>query len=249
MAPRTPPPDRFEALLRTARDIFATRGLAQTQMADVAKAMGVAKGTLYLYVESKEALFGAVIEHLAAGSGPVPIPDALPIPTPSMRDVLGRVADAVREKTRIPVLDAALASPASVPVDSRAQRDELVAIVREIADLLRANGDEIRLVERCALDVPELAAVWYVEGRVRIVEQLARYLAARAASGHLPAAGDPLVQARIVLETLVMWTVHRLGDPMPQELDEGAAHRMLIDFAVDGVLGATPPASFGDRHA
>jgi len=240
MAPRTPPPDRFEALLRTARDIFASRGLAQTQMADVAKAMGVAKGTLYLYVASKEALFGAVIDQLAAGSGPVPIPDTLPIPTPSMRDVLRRVADAVREKTRIPVLDGALAAKPSRSFEARAVREEVVAIVGEIADLLRANGDEIRLVERCALDVPELAAVWYVEGRVRIVEQLARYLTARAAAGHLPAAGDPVVQARIVLETLVMWTVHRLGDPMPQELDEDAAHRMLIDFVVGGVLGASP---------
>ena len=32
-------------------------------MEDVANALGVAKGTLYLYVESKEALFDLVIRH------------------------------------------------------------------------------------------------------------------------------------------------------------------------------------------
>lgn len=237
MPPRTPPPDRFEALLRAARDVFSTRGLAQAQMADVAKAMGVAKGTLYLYVESKEALFGAVVDHLSAGAGPAPIPDVLPIPTPAMGDLLRRVAAAVREKTRMPELEAALAAPPDGPTGAQAVADEVRSIVRELADLLRANRAEIRLVDQCALDVPELARAWYLEGRVKIVEQLAVYLERRSAAGRLPASADPLVQARIVLETLVMWTVHRLGDPMPQEIDEDAAHRMLIDFTVRGLLG------------
>jgi AcrR family transcriptional regulator len=238
MAPRTPPPDRFDALLGAARAVFSSRGLAQAQMADVAKAMGVAKGTLYLYVESKEALFGAVVDHLAAGGGAVPIPESLPIPTPAKGDLLRRVAAAVREKTRTPLLEAALAALPTGPTDAAAVRDEVNAVVRELADLLRASQDEIRLVDRCALDVPELAGVWYVEGRVKIVDRLAAYLAARAANGLIPAVADSRVQARIVLETLVMWTVHRLGDPMPQELDENDAHEMLIDFAMRGVLGA-----------
>lgn len=120
---------------------------------------------------------------------------------------------------------------------AQAVADEVRSIVRELADLLRANRAEIRLVDQCALDVPELARAWYLEGRVKIVEQLAVYLERRSAAGRLPASADPLVQARIVLETLVMWTVHRLGDPMPQEIDEDAAHRMLIDFTVRGLLG------------
>ena len=35
-----------------ATDVFIERGYRQTQMADVARAMGVAKGTVYLYVVS-----------------------------------------------------------------------------------------------------------------------------------------------------------------------------------------------------
>ena len=53
---RTIPPDRFQQLVDCATQVFIERGYAHTQMADVAEAMGIGKGTLYLYVESKEAL-------------------------------------------------------------------------------------------------------------------------------------------------------------------------------------------------
>jgi len=43
---RTIPPDRFRQLLQVATRIFVERGYRSTQMADVAEALGVAKGTL-----------------------------------------------------------------------------------------------------------------------------------------------------------------------------------------------------------
>ena len=59
MTPR-PPPARFPDLIQAATRVFLAQGYRRTQMADVAAAMDAAKGTLYLYVESKEALFDAV---------------------------------------------------------------------------------------------------------------------------------------------------------------------------------------------
>src|ERR1043166_8080870 len=57
---RAIPDDRLARLVECATQVFIAQGYRRTQMADVAKALGVAKGTLYLYVESKDALFDLV---------------------------------------------------------------------------------------------------------------------------------------------------------------------------------------------
>ena len=54
--------ERPSELIAAALDLFVDRGFAATRLEDVAARAGVSKGTLYLYFESKEALFKAVIE-------------------------------------------------------------------------------------------------------------------------------------------------------------------------------------------
>ena len=50
-------------LLAAALELFVEKGFAATRLADVVARAGVAKATLYLYFDSKEALFRAVVEH------------------------------------------------------------------------------------------------------------------------------------------------------------------------------------------
>jgi AcrR family transcriptional regulator len=54
------PDERREDLLAAARRVFAERGVAGATVSDITEAAGVAKGTLYLYFHSKEALLGAL---------------------------------------------------------------------------------------------------------------------------------------------------------------------------------------------
>ena len=54
------PVERREELLAAARRAFAERGIQGTTVSDVTEAAGVAKGTFYLYFDSKDALLGAV---------------------------------------------------------------------------------------------------------------------------------------------------------------------------------------------
>jgi AcrR family transcriptional regulator len=49
-------------LMTAALEVFAERGFAATRLDDVALRAGVSKGTVYLYFESKEALFKAAVE-------------------------------------------------------------------------------------------------------------------------------------------------------------------------------------------
>lgn len=54
---------RPQELTAAALSLFVERGFAATKLDDVAARAGVSKGTLYLYFDSKEALFKAVIRE------------------------------------------------------------------------------------------------------------------------------------------------------------------------------------------
>ena len=59
--PRVMPPDRRAKLLDAAAAAFVEHGFHRTQMDDIAERLGVSKGTIYRAVDSKDALFAAVI--------------------------------------------------------------------------------------------------------------------------------------------------------------------------------------------
>jgi AcrR family transcriptional regulator len=52
---------RRRSILDAALDVFAEKGFAETRLDEVAARAGVAKGTIYLYVASKEELFAALV--------------------------------------------------------------------------------------------------------------------------------------------------------------------------------------------
>src|SRR3954466_10176616 len=55
--------DKREAILRAATDVFASRGFFNSQVADVARAAGVAAGTVYLYFRGKDDLLVSIFER------------------------------------------------------------------------------------------------------------------------------------------------------------------------------------------
>jgi len=61
--PDAPPGPKRDAILRAAIDTFAERGYFNAQVADVARAAGVAAGTVYLYFKSKDDLLISIFER------------------------------------------------------------------------------------------------------------------------------------------------------------------------------------------
>jgi AcrR family transcriptional regulator len=228
--PRSIPEHRFEDLIAAATAVFLEQGYRRTQVADVAARMGVAKGSVYTYVESKEALFDCVLRH-ADRSDRIGLPEALPVATPAPEATLELVQRRLAEEGALPLLTAAL-SRARV-LDARA---ELEAVLGELYDALARHRTAIKLLDRCAPDYPELAKVWYRGGREGALALLQRYLDDRARRGRLRSFEDGAITARIVLEALVFWAVHRHWDPSPQAIDESSARRTVLAFLTSALV-------------
>ena len=228
--PRSIPKDRFQDLVETATAVFLEQGYRRTQVADVAARMGLAKGSVYTYVESKEALFDCVLRH-ADHSDRIDLPETLPVATPQPEATLGMVERRLAEEGTLPVLTAALSRARVANVSA-----ELETVLGELYDTLARHRTAIKLLDRCASDYPELAKLWYGAGREGALLLLGRYLDDRARRGRLRRFEDGAIAARIVLETLVFWAVHHHWDPSPQAVDEGSARRTVLFFLIAALL-------------
>lgn len=222
--PRTMPDDRVEQLVDCATAVFIERGYTLTQMADVAAALGVAKGTLYLYVEGKEALFDLVARY-ADAPRPFAKQPSLPVRTPKPGATLRYVRGRIAQSQVPPTLARALAGKR---VDDA--RAEFEAIVRELYDTLAANRRGIKLLDRSARDYPELAALWFEGGRGGLITLLTQYLDERVRRRVFRSVPNTTVAARFVIETATFWAVHRHSDPHPQVVDEAVAKDTVVQF-------------------
>jgi len=223
---RAAPDDRLDQLVACATRVFIEQGYRRTQMADVAEAMGVAKGTLYLYVESKEALFDLVCRS-ADLEPPLPKPATLPIPTPKPGATSRYIAERLSKEQVLPALAAAL-ERRRVP-DARAELD---GIVRELFDVLARNRCGLTLLDRSARELPELAALWFEGARGGLLALLGRYLDDRVRRKLLRPVPDVAAAARLIIETTVFWAVHRHWDAHPQPVDEATAKETVVRFIV-----------------
>ncbi len=63
--PRAAVPDKREAIMRAATQVFAANGYANSKVADIARRAGVADGTVYLYFRSKEEILHSIFDRHA----------------------------------------------------------------------------------------------------------------------------------------------------------------------------------------
>jgi AcrR family transcriptional regulator len=232
---RQMPAQRFQDLVDAATAVFIVQGYRRTQMADVAEALGVAKGTVYLCVESKEALFDVALRY-ADAPRPIAAPPTLPIPTPAAGRTLRYVQERLARDPASPTLGKALASRRVRP-----SPEDLAAILREIQQAMTRNRTGIKLVDRCAAEYPELAEVWFGQGRGALLAQLTAYLERGIRVRQFRAVPDPAVAARLVIETLVFWAVHRYWDPAPQPVDVRVVEDTVVQMLVRAVVREARP--------
>jgi AcrR family transcriptional regulator len=232
---RSAPADRLDHLVAAALQVFCAQGFERTQMADVARVLGVAPGTLYRYVESKEALFHLVIDR-ALRDGAVAAPDSLPLPTPLPGATEKRLRERIAEAMRFPRLEQAL--------ERRRVNDprgELEGVVRELYERIAAMRLGATLVERSAHERPELAKLWYHEARHGFFERLTSYVARRIERGHFRPVPDAAVAARLIVETITWFARHRYNDP-EAAFDAAVAEDTVVQFVLSTLTPEEMPA-------
>lgn len=211
------PSDRLSNVIDAAARVFVAGGYRRTQMQDVADALGLAKGTLYGYATSKEALFAAALRY-GDGLEPLPKLTGLPVPNPGATELGDLVASRLSMEIPRLALTRAL-SGAHLPATPADAATELSDVIEDLYRCLARNRVAIKLVDRCAPDMPELARIWYQTGRGAQMSGMETYLRERQATGVLTIPGPVAIVARTVVEVCVLWAVHCHFDPAPPELE------------------------------
>ena len=225
----------FSDLLRAATKVFIAKGYRQAQMSDIAREMGVSQGTIYTYIESKEALFLLACEQ-GFRDCPIEAPEQPPVESPSFEGMLQKIRERTLSNIRLEALRTALRT--RNPADART---ELVAVLREFYSVIERNRHGFDLIERSAVEVPEMAKMLYVEGRRSAVGGFARYITQRIESGHFKPVPDAATTARLIVETVTWFARHRHNTPDSQMISDQDA----LDTTIHILSGALLP---DERH-
>ena len=236
---RPRPADRFQQLRDAALRVFAAKGVRRTRMADIAREMKVAPGSLYNWVESKEALFHWIVSR-GADDGPVATPKRLPIRAPHPTTARKQLRRQLEAGFQLPALQAALARRR--PRDARA---ELGDVLFELYDLVERARRPMTVVERSALDMPELFALYFVGLRRDFFARFAAYVAKRQKTRAFRRDVDPAVAARFAIESVVYFARHRYGDADPGAglPDDAAVRDGVVRLAVASLVPDSPRPS------
>jgi AcrR family transcriptional regulator len=224
--------ERLLAIVDAATEVFAQKGFAAAQMTDVARMASVSVGTLYNYVEGKEALLLLSAERPFIDIG---VGREYPIAAPNRVELISRLEGTLTEHVRVPALERALAQP----VQEEQLDAQIGDIVGELFGLIASTRVGADALEKSARDAPDLAALFYLHIRVRLVEQLVRYLETVDATRRIPAPVTPEYGARFLLETVTWWARHRHRDPDPPKIDESQARDVAVAL-VSGFLSSGP---------
>lgn len=217
-------PERFKELVGAATKIFLQTSFRRAQVTDIAREMHVAPGTVYLYVEGKDALFDLVLR--TAVDGTLPSAEPRPLPNPEPGATLRFIRKTLTREAKIPALTTAL--------ENGPTGAELEDIARELFRVSSRYWLAIKLIERSAADWPELAEAWLVRHRGRIITDLQQYFSRAPGLRRGP---HPDVAARLVLEMNAYLAIHRHTDPFPQTIDDRTAEGTFVD-AVRASYGA-----------
>jgi AcrR family transcriptional regulator len=227
---------RLREMVEAALAVFCRQGFERAQVADVAKQMGVAVGTLYLYVEGKEALFDLVVRHTAA-EDPGWLDDIeIPAPTPAPGSTVEFLRQVFGRKGQWPHLEAALQRERTDDI-----RSELDGIVREQYRLMARHRRGLVLLMRSALEFPGLSEVFVMGLRQRLLESLERYLASRIAAGQVRPDVDPAATAAVLTQTIAWANLQRPFDPGLNAFSEESIENAAVDLIVFGLI--QPPGS------
>lgn len=225
---RRRPEGKLEAVAEAALAAFSDQGYRLAQMSEIARRAGMSAGTLYLYVEGKEALLRVAFLHAAAA---LDLALGLPIRAESLDSVLATIEQTMAGQQPWPRLAEALRAP--VPDAA----PEVAGIADELFDVLHRERRVITLLSRCSRDLPALAAVYDRSLMRPYIGDLMAYLAAGAAAGRLRPIANAEATARGIIELASWMAMHRMRSASPPRISDAEARQATRELIVGGVCG------------
>jgi hypothetical protein len=156
--------------------------------------------------------------------------------------MLKKVRELRSSTTRLETLRAALRTKNLVDAGA-----ELEGVLRELHSVMERYRRGFDLIERSALDVPEMTQMLFVEGRRKAVGAFARYLTNRIESGHFKPAPDAATAARFIIEAVTWFARHRHTTPDSQMISDNDAPETTIHFLISALIPGTRHEPKGPR--
>lgn len=135
-------------IVAAALEVFAEKGFAAARLDDIAARAGVSKGALYLYFETKQDLFAAVVRDAISPNIAMVEATAAAIDLPfaqTSRLLLGRAADLLASSAVGPVAKMVIAESRNFPDLARVWHDEVVSrvlgIMSGLIERAQARGE------------------------------------------------------------------------------------------------------------
>lgn len=135
------PEARPDEILDAALTVFTEKGFAAARVDDVAKAAGLSKGAVYLYFDSKEALFEALVRRFAREVVRVGAErfaaNAEQDPEAALREAVGFMLNVLADRNASAAPRLVIAEAQRFPAIAQLYRAEVVSIGQQkIADLI-----------------------------------------------------------------------------------------------------------------
>ena len=226
MARTKNPKQRIAELLAAGTTVFRRKGFRRTQMSDIAAEMNCSAGTLYNYVDSKEALF----EHAIVAGFTRALPDSetlpLSLPAPTAVEVIKRRSQEIAEGSTLDQANrrGSVEDPA----------EEVIRIVTAFFLFFSDYHAVLDMIEASQLDCPDVATAYLEARRDLVFEPWRGWVEQRQKAGLFRQDIDPVWTTRYLIEILAWaaWKARDGGEPY----DEDKARDAIIKLALSSLL-------------
>nr|HEX4314100.1 TetR/AcrR family transcriptional regulator [Kofleriaceae bacterium] len=164
--------ERRRQIVAAAKQVFADAGYHGTSISAIIERAQIARGTFYLYFESKAAVFDSILDQamadLRARIRRIEVDDAsAPAPQVQLREqVIGTLQYVIKDRA----LAVLLLSAGHTPDAEAAERlDQFFSEVRGLIERALTSGMEIGLVRRCQPELVAAAMLGMIRGVIELV--------------------------------------------------------------------------------
>ncbi len=217
---------RIADLFAAGTTVFRRKGFKRTQMSDIAAEMNCSTGTLYNYVDSKEALF----EHAIVAGFTQTLPDSetLPLgfPEPTAVEVIARRSKQIAEGSALEL--------ANQRQEVKNPAEEVTLVVTAFFVFFSDYHPVLDMIEASHLDYPDVATAYLEARRDLVFEPWRRWVVRRQEQGLFRQDIDPLWVTRYLIEILAWagWKARDCGEPY----DEDEARDAIVKLALSSLL-------------